>query len=85
MLKLEAARTPLRLATAGDEAGIFQHLQVLCDCGHAHIERLRKFRDRRVALGKAREDGQARRISERGEGSADRLHGYFRSSFVINL
>src|SRR5687767_6583376 len=36
----EPAWPPLSVAAAGDEARALEHLQVLRDCGHAHVERL---------------------------------------------
>src|SRR5882724_341084 len=47
--RLQLAGPPLRLATAGDQPGALQHLQVLGDGGKAHREGLRQLRDRRLA------------------------------------
>src|SRR5579859_3183037 len=42
---LQAARTPLRFASVGDQSGTLQHFQVLGNGGHAHIEWFGQFGD----------------------------------------
>src|SRR3979409_2478661 len=41
-LCLQSARSPLRVATAGDKAGALENLQVFRDRGKGHIERPRQ-------------------------------------------
>jgi hypothetical protein len=64
---LEPPRPSLRVAAAGDQAGAFQHLEVLRDGGLAHREGLGQLRHRRIAGGKPREDGPPRGVGERRE------------------
>src|SRR5207249_4145851 len=47
--RLEAARTPLRLAALADEACPLKHLQVLRHSGQLEVERSRQLQDRRLA------------------------------------
>src|SRR6059036_1063332 len=54
--RLEPAGPPLRLATARDQTGSLQHLEVLGDGGKAHREGLGQLRDRGLALGEASKD-----------------------------
>src|SRR5262245_12205171 len=63
----EPARAALLVATAGDEPGPLQDLEVLGDGGLAHLERGRQFGDRRVAGRQAGEDRAPGRIGEREE------------------
>src|SRR5690348_10344044 len=79
---LEPAWPPLRLAAARDEAGALQHLEVLGDGGHAHLERLGQLGDRGLAQGEPRQDGAPRRVGERREGAAEAVgrHGVSRRS-----
>src|SRR5260370_6096009 len=53
---LEPARPPLRFASARDEAGALQHLEVLGDGGHAHLEGLGQLRDRSLTRGEPSQD-----------------------------
>src|SRR4030088_1330210 len=75
-LCLQSARSPLRVAAAGDEAGALENLQVFRDRGKRHIERLRQLRDRRVALGEAGEDRTPSRIRESTKGHAQVVSGH---------
>lgn len=52
-LCLEPARTPLSIAAAFNQAGVFQHIQMLGDGREAHVERPGKFGHRLVTGGKA--------------------------------
>jgi hypothetical protein len=63
--RLQLHRSTLRIAPAGDEAGAFQHFQVLRDGRQADIERFGKFIHRHLAERQPRQNGPARRISER--------------------
>src|SRR5688572_10687811 len=67
---LQAARTPLRLAAASDEAGALEHLEVLGDRRKAHLEGRSPLCDRRLAAGEPGQDRPARRVGESGEGQA---------------
>src|SRR5688572_26137045 len=55
--RLDAARPPLRLAPARDQAGALQHPQVLGDRRHAHVERLGQLGDRALASDQPPKDG----------------------------
>jgi len=58
------ARPPLRLSSSRNQAGAFEHAEVLRDGWHAHVERLGQLCDRAFPGGKTREDRSARRIGE---------------------
>src|SRR5262245_61567 len=75
--RLQPARTPLRLAAAGDQSGALEHLQVLRDRRHAHVERLGELGDGRLARREPRENGAARRVRERRKRRAELIecHG----------
>src|SRR6185295_17813978 len=60
--RVEAAGTPLSIATARHEAGALQHLQVLRDGGQAHVEGVGQLRDRRLTGAEAGEDRPPRGI-----------------------
>src|SRR5262245_31711285 len=47
--RLDPARPPLRLASARDQAGTLEHLEVLGNRRQTHIEGLGEFRHRRLA------------------------------------
>src|SRR5436309_9444925 len=79
-LGLEAARPPLRVAAARNQAGALQHLQVLGDRRLAHRERLGQLRDRRLTRRQAGEDRPPRGIGEGREDGVEavrRLHTYW--------
>src|SRR5437588_6980851 len=61
---------PLCFAPACYQAGVFQHLEVPGNRGHAHVERRSQFRNRGLAGSHAGEDGTASRVSKRGQRSA---------------
>src|SRR5690349_18381380 len=61
-LRLELAGPPLRLAAARDQAGGFQHLEMLGDRRAADVERLGELRHRGFAKREPRQDGPAGRI-----------------------
>src|SRR5262245_35591938 len=63
----EAARAPLRLAAAGDEAGAFEDLEVTGNRRQADVERLRQGIDGRGAEAEAFEDGAPRGVGKGGE------------------
>src|SRR6266852_1869354 len=66
----DPAGPPLRLAPACNQTGVFQHLEMPGDGGHAHREGRRQLCDRGLAGGQAREDGAASGVGESGEGGA---------------
>ncbi len=68
---LEAAGTALSVAAARNQAGAFQHFEVLGDGGLGHGERLGKICDRGLAGGEAGENGAARGIGKRSEGGVE--------------
>src|SRR3954451_14765420 len=74
-LDSQAAPSRLRRASARDQAGPLEHLEVTRDRRQADGEGLRELLDRRVALGEALEDRQAGRIAQGGEGF-DQRHRY---------
>ena len=67
----EPARTPLRLASARDQTGAFEHLKMLRDGGKGHLEWLGQLRDRDLAGGKAGKYRAASRIGQGGEGGVE--------------
>src|SRR5207249_7688434 len=67
----EPAGPPLCLATARDQTGALEHLEVLRDGGKAHLERAGQLRDRSLARGEARKDCAPRGIGEGGESGAE--------------
>src|SRR5881396_2853125 len=71
-LGLEAARPPLGVAAARNQAGALQHLQVLGDRRLAHRERLGQLGHRRLTRRHAGEDRTPRGI---GEGREDGVEG----------
>src|SRR5207247_1433691 len=76
-LGLEAARPPLRVAAARNQAGALQHLQVLGDRRLAHRERLGQLRHRRLTRRQAGEDRPPGGIGEGREDGVEavcRLH-----------
>src|SRR2546426_1028685 len=75
-LRLEPARPPLRIATARDEAGTLEDLEVLRDGGKRHVERLRQLGDRGLALSEAGEDRPSRGIGKRAKRDAQVVHGH---------
>ena len=66
----ETAGPPLRFAATRDEPRALQHPEVLGHGGKGHVERLRKLRDRCLALREPREDCAPRRVRQRAEGEA---------------
>src|SRR5438034_9139535 len=59
--RLESAGPPLRVATARDQAGALQHLQVLGNGGGRHFEGRGQLLGRRPAGGESRENPPASR------------------------
>src|SRR4051812_22676499 len=57
--RLEPTRAPLRLATACDQPGALEHLEVLGNCRPTDVERLGQFGYRRFAERKPRQDRAA--------------------------
>ena len=78
---LETAGAPLRVASARDQAGPLEHLQVFRDRRHAHVERLRELGDRRLAGGETGENGAAGRV---GQGAERGVEGAVRTLSVYN-
>src|SRR5580692_1629698 len=65
----EPTRALRTLDSANDESRIFEHLQVLGDCGLRHLERLCQFIDGGLPLGKARQNRPTRRVGQSRESS----------------
>ena len=68
-LWFEPARAPLRTASARDQMGAFEHLQMFRDGGTSHIERSRQVFDGSLTVsefGKNRSAGRIRQCGERG-------------------
>ena len=63
-LGLQPARPPLCVASARNQSGVLEHLQVLGDRRQADRERRRDLVDGRLAFGEPREDRPARRVGE---------------------
>src|SRR5262245_51816842 len=62
---IETAGSPLGLAAADDQAGAFQHLQVLGDRRAGYVEGLCQFGNRSRSERQPSENGPAGRIGER--------------------
>ena len=73
-LRLDPARSPLRLAAAHDQPGPLQHAQVLGHGRHAHVEGLRQLGDRALAHRQPGENRAAGRVGERGKRGAQLIH-----------
>lgn len=69
-LRFETATPPLRLFFAGNEAGAFEHLEVLGHSRSANLKRTRKLTDGDRPLCQARKHRAPRRVGERGKGQA---------------
>src|SRR6185437_4095630 len=67
----EPARSPLRLAAARDQAGMFEDLEVFRDGGEAHVERFGEFGDRGFTGGEPCQDGPAGGVCQGGERCAE--------------
>src|SRR5712692_820469 len=80
-VRLEATRPPLRLAAARNEAGAFEHLEMLGDGGHAHLEWLGQLGDRGLAGSETSQDRAPSGIGEGCEGAAEAI----RRHTVLNL
>src|ERR1700678_4102994 len=65
----ETTRTLRALNSANDQSCIFEHLQVLRDCGLCHLERLCQFIDGGLPLGKTRKNRATRRVCHSRKGS----------------
>src|SRR6478735_43723 len=70
-IQLDPARPPLRLAAAGDQARVLQHLEMPGDRRSADVEWLRQFRDRGLAKRQPRQDRPAGRVGQSLEGRAE--------------
>src|ERR687887_2878852 len=68
--RVEATGSPLRLATACDEARPLEHLEVLRDPRQGHVEGLGQLGDAGRSARQASQDGATSRIGERGEREA---------------
>src|SRR3989442_16014184 len=71
--RLEPAGPPLRLATARDQTGVLQHLEVLGDRGKAHREGLGQLRDRGLARAEASKDRAPGGIGQGREGGVEAI------------
>ena len=80
---IEPGRSPLRLATARDQTGLLEKLEVLGDRGKRHVERLGQLRDRRLAGPQAGEDRPAGRIGEGGEDGAESVGRHFSFNLTV--
>src|SRR5262249_44914614 len=67
------AGPPLRLATAGDQTGALEHLEMLRNGRKAHRERVGQLRDRCLARGEARKDRTPSGIGEGGGSGAQAI------------
>ena len=67
----DPAGPPLSLAPACNQTGVFQHLEVTGDGGHAHRKGRSQLRGRGLAGGQAREDGAASRVGKGGKRGAE--------------
>src|SRR5712664_90565 len=72
-LALEPAGSPLRLAPASDQAGPLQHLEVLGDRGHRHVERRGELRNRGLARHQACKDRAPGGVGERCERAGESI------------
>src|SRR2546430_1260040 len=79
---LQSGGSPLRVPSARDEPGVFEHLQVLGDRGKRHVKRLRELSDGGVPRRQPGEDRTAGRIGDRPE---RRAQGVGRQAFAIPL
>src|SRR5262245_27736152 len=64
---LESARAPLSVASARDEPGPLEHLEMFRDRRLAHFEGGGELHDRSIAARQTSEDGASGRIRERRE------------------
>src|SRR5436190_21131700 len=71
--RLKPAGPPLRLATARDQPGALQHLEVLGDGGQAHLKGRGQLRDRGLTCGEAGKDRAPGGIGEGREGGAEAI------------
>src|SRR3954468_12041613 len=69
--RLERAGAPLRITAARDQSRALEHLEVLGDGGHAHLEGLGQLGDRGLAGCKASQDRAPGGIGEGCEGGAE--------------
>src|SRR5262245_47358845 len=81
---VQTTGTPLCFAALADEAGAFEHAQVLGDRRKAHGEGLGELRDREFARSEAREDGAASRIGESSEGGGKVVGGHLYLTYWLN-
>jgi hypothetical protein len=63
----QAAKPPLRIRSAIDEAGIFENTKMLRYRRKRNVERFRKFTNCRLALRQTRENGPTGRVGEGGK------------------
>ncbi len=81
---MEAARTPLCIASAHHKSGALQDLEVLGDGGEADAERAGQIGDRGFAAREPGEDGAPRGIGEGGEGGAEMVGGHLYVTSWLN-
>ncbi len=67
------ARSVLRVTAPRDQAGPFEHLEVLGDRLQTHVERLSELIHRGLTPDQADQDGPPGRIGEGGEGETERV------------
>src|SRR6478672_11245680 len=70
-IQLDPARPPLRLAAAGDQAGMLQHLEMPRDRGPADVERFGQFRNRGFAERQPGQNRSTRWVGECLKGGAE--------------
>jgi hypothetical protein len=79
----ERARAALGVASARDEAGALEHLEVFGDRGLAQVERCHQLRDARLAGRELRQDRAARRMGQRREGEAETVALFIHNHMAI--
>src|SRR5829696_9052964 len=75
--RLELARPPLGLTTAGDQSGALEHLEVLRNPGKADFEGRRQFIDGSLSARESPEDRPPRRVGQRRERGTQLVWHYF--------
>src|SRR5438477_13168686 len=75
-VRLEPGRSQLGVASARDQPGILEHLEVLRERRKRHVEWLRELRDRRFPRRETGKDRAPRRIGDRGERRAETVGGH---------
>src|SRR6187401_1275535 len=74
--RVQAARTPLRVSPARDQACLLQDPKVLGYRRTTHLKWLRQLLHGRFPRGEPGQDGATRRIGEGGEGDAELIRSH---------